>query len=416
MAKRIPIQSSIPGFSKKSWVKFVMSLSDEDLAFICTNSLVEYNEYLLSRGLPRVSKENEVNAISITPPSPRLVGIELNPGPQPFGGHKAIRIAKGNKMIGGLANDIANVLGAGRGILPPKMKVGGAKKKKKVRGNLANRIANGMGSSTTIVSAPVAVGSVTRSIRHKPVIIDSRNIACTLGTNAVSVLSLTNAVGALSSGVLTFNIDITGFSTASNDFQWLPSQIRTMAYTFGRYRFRKLVAHYNPIDPTSAGRSVAFASAADTVSSVSSAANFSQVLSFENSVSTPSWNPCSLDLLGRSGLRKDWLFVDNTKTVVESELRQEAAGVFLCSVLGASPPFSTTIGYFTFDWVIEFDGITNNINLLDPQPSSLPPLPHPNLPGSPEPAQDPHNVDMEESIYIDRGTAALIRERLNLSL
>jgi len=68
MFKRIPLQSAFPGISKKAWVRFINSLTsyEVDRVFDC-----EIDEAIEMKLLIAIGN----------PPAPRLVGIELNPGP-----------------------------------------------------------------------------------------------------------------------------------------------------------------------------------------------------------------------------------------------------------------------------------------------------------------------------------------------
>jgi hypothetical protein len=92
MTKRIPSQSSVPGISTKQWTRFVMSLSDTQVQEFCEYIHADHPDpTILSHGLVQKARRY----LYFHNP---LVGIELNPGPNPPKSTKK-RAAKAAKAI-----------------------------------------------------------------------------------------------------------------------------------------------------------------------------------------------------------------------------------------------------------------------------------------------------------------------------
>jgi len=102
MSKRIPLQSSVTGFSEKSWNRFVHSLDESELLYF--NQFRDNDEF---SGIPSpsicksIQLKAKVSGYRRFSPAPRLVGIETNPGPKRS--HRKSRVveltARGPKFV-----------------------------------------------------------------------------------------------------------------------------------------------------------------------------------------------------------------------------------------------------------------------------------------------------------------------------
>lgn len=294
-------------------------------------------------------------------PAPRLVGIELNPGP------KSTFISPA--AIAMIASSIASV--ASPILKRAKTKTKAPTPKKKV---VKKPILDTSHKSRTLVSAPASIGYQIRgSMSHSPFTVRGHSLGGSLVTNASNVFQLNNASGAASS-CDNFDLDLLGGGSTQNNFKAFPLTVTNVCASFTQYRWKKLILNWVPTASTNVGISVAFGVTPETSTTAgTSLIGFGDIALRQVATTTPVWSPVSLNLLAPGGLRSDWLFLDSQITNVQSQLRQECAGSIAISGGGASV-LNTTYGYFYLEFEVELQGLALETQLtrrfapkIDPQ-------------------------------------------------
>jgi hypothetical protein len=216
------------------------------------------------------------------------------------------------------------------------------------------------------------------STKHSPFVISGRSIGATIGgSGGASGVRLTNANSVQAvDAVNVFNLDLLGVNATSLNFYSFPSNVRNIAGSFLRYRFRKLLVRYVPGCTTNTPGSMCLASAAETVTS-DTVIPMPGVAVIQNAVMSPVWSDCVLDALSEGGMRRDWLFVSpvSASSVASDALaRQETPGslAVACNII----PASGTLFYGTlfFEYEIEFDGLSLAANFFTSVPATIPEL------------------------------------------
>jgi hypothetical protein len=273
-------------------------------------------------------------------PRPRLVGIELNPGPSPAA------------VMAGIAalSKIAATVKAKRS------KPASAAKPRKSKGS-ATPVPR---SSSSIVTPPVAKGYITRSSigSHTPFILKGRHIACTVVSSATGNLQLLNADGVTSAAPFgTFSIDPLGNGSTQTTFASFPLNVRNLSKCFLQYRLRKLKMTFSPLVGSSTLGGIVFAPIAE-VAFLTTNQTYARVAQTSTSVSCPIWETVSLDATTREGLSTDWRYLDNDVPVSRADLRLESPGSLSIAFPGNQTP-SSTFGFIWFDYEIEYKGMAD---------------------------------------------------------
>lgn len=297
-------------------------------------------------------------ACSTPVPQPRLVGIELNPGPTPTS--RAISAA-------------ASAIGAAVAKTVKKKKNIATTKKKKKGSSSSSSSRRSQGSAQGVVNnimrqfetreAPASWGFMTRpNANHSPFVVAGTGIACTVTSNASSNIIVTNSLGvncAANSNI--FNVDPTGGGTLNYNMALFPVDIINVTKNFLRYRFRKLVMRWFNTCTSSTPGSI-YACVYPEVVSFTTNVGFSSIAQSQVSIGSSVWNQFEFDLLAKGGLRKEWLYVDQAATNSEPQSRQESPGSFAMDITGYGP--SITYGSFYLEFEIEYDGLARQ-DLLD---------------------------------------------------
>lgn len=296
------------------------------------------------------------------PPAARLVGVELNPGPQkprPIGGKS-------------LASDIsAAAFNLGKAAALAQMAKG--KKKKVGKSKKGNNIGLGISMSQQSSNQPLTRGTIVRPTGRKnnTFIMCGSGFSGSIFSDAGSVCALRNGLG--NGGLQAFTVDPVGVSTTQYNWKFFPDTVVNVAKNFIQYRLKKLVLRYVP-SCSSTTTGTFFLGVSPEVVAGNFSVTLATVSSLQNMVGFNAWQPVSLDLMADGGLRNDFLFVDSTVTSSESGLRQEAPGTLCMAYTGA--PASTTFGILYIDYEIEFKyvGVEAAFEARQPStgPSSIP--------------------------------------------
>lgn len=248
-------------------------------------------------------------------------------------------------------------------VLPTLVGKAAKAKKKKVKG----KASRGGGPSLMIGQAaakihtvPVQVGvSIgSRPTRHQPFRISGHVTGPSFGLDSSGVLDTFTADGTFMA-YNSFDVDIIGNSSASNNFAAFPSVIRQLAQCFTRYRFVRLSVRYLGTCPTTTPGLLVMGVVPEVVSGGGVTVPSSTVRGMQVSMATSAWAPATLNLLAPGGLRSDWLYSDNAAGSTQAELRGETAGTFAWSTVGAATPATgvTMFGTLQIEYEVEFDGL-----------------------------------------------------------
>jgi hypothetical protein len=213
------------------------------------------------------------------------------------------------------------------------------------------------------VSAPIQSGRVhVGTQRHKPLEVSGTGLVALIGYGNDGLPKIRNPSGVDAAGNA-FVLDPLGAGSSFNDFMSFPTTLRNTAANFSRYRLKKLVLNYEALDPTTGGRSVAVGVIPEVISAAKQVP-LADIMQLPCHIITPSWKSFSLDALSKAGsqngFRTEWCFLDTGLSTAESILRQECAGAFMITVVGAKPGEVVTgidIGFLSMDYTIELDGM-----------------------------------------------------------
>jgi hypothetical protein len=273
-------------------------------------------------------------------PSPRLVGIELNPGPRLPKSDATAAIAALGAAVG---SAIAKT---------QKKKTSVTKKKKSSR--KAPSLLNDLGGPISRLSAPAATGFRIQSqaTSHSPFVVKGKGLAGLVKSNGTGATAATNRGGA---GALSaFNIDPCGSGSTQTNWLLFPLTINRISSNFTRYRLKKFLLSYVPYCPTTTAGSVVIGAMAEVVSSTY-ITSFDSAATLPNSSQTNVWGFATVDCMRPGGLRSEWLFLDSSASAGEANQRQECPGAILVSLIGNG--VNGDYGCLHIDYEIEFDGL-----------------------------------------------------------
>jgi hypothetical protein len=304
------------------------------------------------------------------PPQPRLVGVELNPGPPKRGNPDTIREAAAATGV-----LLSNLLGK--------------KKKKKPKQTKARAAL--FGSIKPHVKITDGNPPVSKAVQIRSTVSDRPRRCEPFDVAAVSLC--TNAGGNPVWGAVastTFNLPM-DINTTAGGVSVFGSAISSISGLYRRYRFKSLVAEYCPLVPTSTAGSFAFAAVGDGAISTVTQFTDTSIGSCDQAVTTPSWMRATIDC---RHINRDWLWVqDGTSTT--SEERQTCAGVIVCN-LATAAAVSTIFGKLRLTGEIELDDFTPVLTLVPTAHFSQ--------------KDDEEAKELEHSVYIDSKTASKFRD------
>lgn len=358
-SSRAPLLSSSPRLTPVDSVRFMKEFIDlansDDAIFSTAETHAEFIAGLRAArtlgDLDIVRRRLESGWYVRAVPAPRLVGIELNPGPP--------RRLKSDLLVENVAN-AGKTLGT--------LLAGLAKKKKlksKVKALLApRRVIKSLDStSSAVVRAPAMIGTQhrTSTVKHSPFVVSGNCHGGYFGLGNTGVQVLSNIDG-VQSPINAANIDPVGGGAVQTNFMTFSRSVQAIAGSFTRYRFKKLLLNYVPVVSTFSDGMIAIAVSPEVVVA-GTAITSGTVFGLQLKVTSPVWAPITIDTLANGGLRKDWLFVDTTTTTLDASQRQETPGSFCFSLSGVENPVTfKNMGMIFWDYEIEFDGIAANAN------------------------------------------------------
>jgi hypothetical protein len=300
--------------------------------------------------LDEASKANRTVPGCQFPPAPRLVGIELNPGP------------RGPSRIASDIASIGNMIGAAVAATKKKNRPPAATKKKKAAksaaGTYVGTSLHPQNLTVRQVAAPTTRGvQLVSGVRHSPFTVQARCLGPSLHATAAGTPVWITRSGTITA-VNAFNIDPLGSGVTSVDFDGFDAALFAIGSVFLRYRFRKLVAEYVPTVNTGQSQSVVLAANPEATGTPGQTFSLLGVSSFGLSATTPSWCPVNLDLMkGPNAIRGDWLYCNNSATTHAAE-RQETPGLMAFNYLGATvATTAVTFGTIYWNYDIEFQAV-----------------------------------------------------------
>lgn len=284
-----------------------------------------------------------------SPPSPRLVCVETNPGPK----SPVAPVLAGTSLLKALVDIVSSK--KNKKVLMEETKTKQKKNKKPVENRRPTPLQYG-NMARVVQTVPVSSGVVRRSAStHTPFIVKGSCLAGYMMTSSANLPVLANSDGTVSV-VNLMDVDPLGTSAVSTNFKSFPSTFQNIATSFSRYRLRSLKCRFSPTCSTATPLSIAVCSNPETTGTGSASTNVSTITSSENNYMGPVWSPFIFDMMAYGGLRNEWLFCDTNATAEQGQLRQESAGLFAAALIGTST-VSQTYGAFFWEFEIEFEGL-----------------------------------------------------------
>lgn len=301
-----------------------------------------------------------------TPPAPRLVGIETNPGPRQgiLQGPQIKAIVK-DVALSAATQAAANLGKAVAGKTKAKKKTA---KKSAVRSSASNSHARSSLTRLGIrANAPVSMGRITQnSMPHTnirvPFCTTSYSIYTTTGTNGDLKFGLSTG-SALTVGQLVPNyqrINVVGSPPDITVDYALGTSIRDLASLFKEYRISSLKASFIPFFPTTQAGVVTLAFATDP--NTRAAGNIDRASAYTESFTTPIWQTATIDLrgmVGNNATQEKYYMPSNVADPIAGYRDAEGRLTSQGAIIGyASGLFGiagvTQIGYIRFEGEIDF--------------------------------------------------------------
>lgn len=306
---------------------------------------------------------------SVAPPAPRLVGIESNPGPP------KMKLLK-SPLLSDLVSGVMAVIES-KGI-PPTRLAPVQRKRKKARKAPTGSFLD-VTRNMSLINLPAAYG-----VKRTPKTKLSHSTFCITGTSLGGSVVVNNSLPMFKSlpgtiiGTNKIIIDPRGSGNTYTNFPAFTT-INGIVRNFIRYRFKKLHMTYVPTCQmgSTAGsinygaNNIIFGAISDVPNSASLPAP-EYVSGIANSVSGPVWTPMTMDLMANGGISGDWKFSDYQTVATVADQRQESPGSLYFHFLGDAPNITVVLGFFEFDFILEFEGLANEPDLLADTPA-LPP-------------------------------------------
>jgi hypothetical protein len=295
-------------------------------------------------------------------PAPRLVGVELNPGPDP------------NSPVKGLVAAVTKLL------TPPQSRKAKTKKKKtnvkKNRGGSTMALTR----NSSLQYAPVASAQSTSSLAT------TNSFAVPFSTTLVQVVSQASLCRLLAVEASPTSVDaravisISPYQTTSvaGIPQSFAAPVNRLAYTFAQYRIRpgSMRITYMPAVSTGTNGQIAIAALPAEEPSVV-AQYFNDVANSECAITVPTWGTAALDS-GRlrsilcTNNDDGWKYCDFDGTVTGPEFRQSVMLNLAVSGIGLPAGAGTTLGTLFATGVLEFRHIQNTATVTPPGGNATP--------------------------------------------
>lgn len=299
-------------------------------------------------------------------PSPRLVGIELNPGPGP-----------------GLARDLASAIGGVLGNAVARTRKAKTTRKPapratRKRPNVSNRTrANNGGVNGSLVSdqlsslttAPVSgrINTISRTQTASfPVPYKGAILQITTSSSGAPYF-VTVGSAAVTSGAT--NVGLSPYLLTTTDVRFpaaFPSQIVSLAKSFAMYRIKPGTAKlsYRAASSTSLPGQLAISAYPADYPILNPAVDYLDVSSSECAITTSPWAACmyfdpkALNSVLCSDVAGGWKYCDYDGTVTQPEIRQDTFLNFMVNALGM-PLVNEVVGTLFLECVLEFKHIQN---------------------------------------------------------
>jgi len=324
----------------------------------------------------------KVNNSSKHVPQPRLVCVELNPGPTPMqelvagvGAALGQAVAKTQKKKVTVKKAKAEV----RAMSKTVRKKANKSVKSAYSGQLliADRL-----SGLTSVRAPIGNGYSFQSRTGK------RNTIVTIPFNTVSNASFsslstsTYTTGfAVSNTLILAAYDLNPYNNANGGFMnsAFGQGMANLTKCFSKWRIKKLQVTYIPCCATTTPGSLAVGATGENFTTVNP--TFQEVTDCEKMFVTPFWQAASIDITSvAANDPNQWLYTYvNGSTVAEQ--RQNYCCTLLLAAFGFPAPTTTftSYGQFRFDGIVEFtdmsdiiSGIASTVKVDEPAHSDAP--------------------------------------------
>jgi len=264
---------------------------------------------------------------TVVPPAPRLVGIELNPGPP----RNALAALKG-----GIAQDLASAVG-------------------QVAANIARTVKKKKGKKKNKSSAAQLTGSITIQREPMPTSMApvmrnrAKPVQMELPFDVISVPIYTNAsknvvFGSPTSTFTVLPLDPTSSVTAAEIFGIGVQQI---VNRFRRYKLRSLAIGIETAFATSTAGGLAAVYSADGGWDTNAVVATKSVLNSEGSVMSPLWKSFTVPT---PGLVTDWCYSQDPTASTGASFRQTTPGVLLIVPADANPSGTLSASSF-LGWV-----------------------------------------------------------------
>jgi hypothetical protein len=280
----------------------------------------------------------------VVPPSPRLVGIELNPGPVPSG----------------LIQDAMSAVGSALG-----QSLGGRTKKKKVKKAIAATIKKKIQRTTKRVlssAAPTLLRNINGAHQNIPVsLARPRTSFAPVATHrqefSLASFQVKSDVGGTiklySSDGATVSENCVNMDPSNADA--FPLSLNRLAFCYTHYRFTKLKARYMPLCPSNTGGAFALGYTQEGRYLDRSVQTLAVCQSLNGSTTLCPWMEHEIPVID---LDTSWKFVFDPTTSGAAERAMDHAGAFI-GVNMALAPASMLLGTVQLSGTIELSGLSN---------------------------------------------------------
>jgi len=296
-------------------------------------------------GIPPKRNKRETQK---TPPLPRLVGVEPNPGPKG-------KVAKALKQM---AKHVARKtdLAEYKGRLVSAMKL-----RQKKPYSINNH-------SNNAVSAPAAFANLVThpDLKWRTAVEDGQQVLYVSGSHYMSsVVTSTTGFPSFVGGVtgtptinqscIALDTDgLGGYGSFIVPFTPTSSPLANLAISFAEAKFSKVKLVYAPDVSTSTSGRFAIGFTPDGAAGLSavSVLTFANVMQLKGAVSVTSWVPCEIDITSRLQ-RNKWIWDNQPTTTTAADLRLANSGILLISsqtTEGAGN--STVVGDINVEWEV----------------------------------------------------------------
>jgi hypothetical protein len=302
----------------------------------------------------------------IVPPPPRLVGIELNPGPPKKGGsHGTSSLQAFRPSTAQIAKfeKAASAIVAGPGPVYKNKKT----TTQKPSSSRAESLAKVTEVTPGVRSSNVVVHSKAKKKPHK-VPFNASTLSVWLTPTGFLALTSQGATNPPASPPVSLYMDVHPVGDLDPlQFNLFGNEIATMASIYQKYKIDELEAEFVPTLGTSTNGQVVIASLLDPLSN--GVPTYPLVSDVDGSVEFPIWE--SVKGIRFSGLDRSWKFVTNVSNNLAIQ-RQAFAGTIIAAQQGMTlPSINTFIGSIRLVGSISFMEIASSL-LVNTPSSSIP--------------------------------------------